>query len=141
MSAAYDLAAHLLGRAESAAPETTPEDYALTLATIGTGRAVLAAAEELEALVELLRERLPERPEPRVEHVHVNLDGVEPSAMASALAAATARARGRSGSDPTAVDLVDDPGCAYYLDGVGVDRCGIPLSEHGAVREHEWIRP
>lgn len=59
MSATYEAAAATLSDAADLATSTSADHYPAMLATLGTGRALLACAEELEALVELLRERLP----------------------------------------------------------------------------------
>ena len=126
MSAQYASATDALERAESIVGPPSAD----TAALVGIGRALLAMGEELEALVamgeelealvELLRERLPvpERAESR---------GMRDP---------------RAGSEPTAVDVVDDPPCAAFVGTErGDERCRIPLSEHGIVRDHEWIRP
>lgn len=55
MSATYAAARAALDRAQHAAAEALADDYPATLAQIGTGRAALEVAEQLEALVELLR--------------------------------------------------------------------------------------
>lgn len=54
MSAAQAAARAVLDRAENAAPDCSPDDV-LALAQVGTGRAVLALAEEVEVVAELLR--------------------------------------------------------------------------------------
>ena len=52
MSATYEAAAKDLSDASDLAGTATVNDYPVVLATVGTGRAVLALAEEIEALVE-----------------------------------------------------------------------------------------
>lgn len=105
MSAQYAAAADALERAESIVGPPSAD----TAALVGIGRALLAMGEELEALVELLRERLPvpERAESRgmvdPGAVPNALDVDEPAAagepvpdLIGALAASVERARGAS---------------------------------------------
>ena len=155
MSASYATARALLAGLEVNGEELTNDEELVVVSNARTF-AVLALAEELEALVELLRERLPVPRVPRVGDVLEPGVVYKPALCSCAVLAGGARAYPTVEewrpdcpahpdrpvvSDPTAVDLVDDTPCAYYRDGVGVDRCGVPLSEHGAVRDHEWIRP
>lgn len=63
MSATYENARETLDAArtdlDAAAEGADPIPFAAAVAQVGTGEAILALAEEVEALVELLRERLP----------------------------------------------------------------------------------
>lgn len=72
MSAAYAAAAKLLDDAEVQVLDNVG-DAPLTLATVGVGRALLALGEELEAMVELLRERLPEPGPAPIDVLHEQL--------------------------------------------------------------------
>lgn len=84
MSAAYDVARGTLDAARDdldvAAEGADPILFAAATAQVGTGEAILALAEEVEALVELLRERLPA---PGVVDYHF-VDGPRPATTSPA---------------------------------------------------------
>lgn len=163
MSAQYASAAELLAALDDDDPqdvERRPTAYMFDLHRAQT-HAVLALAEELEALVELLRERLPvprvpqvgDRLEPGV--VYVDVPPVESSAMASALAAAVRRGYGSStsaaprddepcehcGGDRLRGDFTGSDYCHAPGPYTSCATCGVPMSEHGPdIVSHEWIR-
>jgi len=138
VSAQYAAAAELLASLDVddlSDVERRPTAYMFDLHRAQTF-AVLALAEELEALVELLRERLPVS-EPATSRGM--LDPRPCGRCSTPLGLHDERIRGHEWIAPSLQPHGDDP-CGYVTDGVP---CRIPLSQHrpiaGVTVGHEWI--
>ena len=129
MSAQYASAADALERAESIVGPPSAD----TAALVGIGRALLVMGEELEALVELLRERLPVPQTGPAETVSIVY---RPAGCTCVITEPGERpyplpSEWREGC-PTHPVAPDEP-CTW-------PGCGVPRGEHGErTRMHDWI--
>lgn len=133
-------ACRLLDESVAQAVGLDPALLAQVHATLEVAEHVEYAGEQLRRLADAVEALVAEfRPLVEQRHVSVNLDGVDPSAMTSAIVEAARRAYGAS-SDAARHEPPAAAPCAVVLDDeFGRRPCAIFFENHYAITDHEWI--